>query len=207
MSNVSSITYARIGAILHEIGMVSEEEMHSTLEDAADYANEELEDHYEAAGALEEFGVAVSVHADDIDSIYDDYESLLEDAVEVAGGKVTITDVRITEGEGDFEGGRFDRLEFERNGKPVSISAEHFADDYYDQEAACEAIAMTVHDDDPRSWHYVDFERKPSAGYDSIMVLATRDQAEALHEHLGFTFPCSAPSDSTENSPAYQWLQ
>ncbi|MCX4821838.1 hypothetical protein OG883_18505 [Streptomyces sp. NBC_01142] len=187
MSNISSITYARIGAILHEIGMVPKEKMRSVLEDAADYAGDEL-DHYGAASALEDFGVAVSVHADDIDSIYGDYGSLLAEAAEVAGGKVTLTNVRIVEGEGDFEGGRFDLLEFERNGRLVSIRAEHFADDYYDHEAACEAIAETAPDDDPRSWRYVDFERKPSAGYDSIMVLATPEQAEALHKHLGFTF-------------------
>ncbi|WP_244942639.1 hypothetical protein [Streptomyces sioyaensis] len=196
MSNTSSITsarmtYTRIGPLLHEIGMVSKEKMDSVLEAFADFAHHEL-DHYEAACALEHFGVAVSVHADDIDSIHDDYASLLAEAEEVAGGAVTLTNVRLVEGEGELEGGRFDRLEFERNGEPVSLSAEHFADDYYDHEAACEAIALTAHDDDPRSWHYVDFTRKPNAGYDSIMVLATPDQAAALHEQLGFTFPFGA---------------
>lgn len=63
MSNISSMTYARIGAILHEIGMVSEAQMHRTLAEAANYAYEPLEEHFEAACALEEFGVAISVHA------------------------------------------------------------------------------------------------------------------------------------------------
>ncbi|MEU2789879.1 hypothetical protein [Streptomyces sp. NPDC007100] len=188
MSNTSSITYTRIGAILHEIGMVSEEQLRSTLEETANYADEEVEDHYEVACALEEFKVAVSVHADDIDSIHDDYGSLLQDAAEVAGGRVAITGVRLVEGEGELAGGRFDTLEFERDGEPVSIEAEHFADDYYDHEAACEAITMTAHDDDPRTWRCLDFERKPNAGYDSIMVLATPEQAKALRERLGFTF-------------------
>jgi hypothetical protein len=183
-----SFTYTRIGTVLHEIGMISEEKMRSVLEEAANYANVEV-DHYEAASALEDFGVAVSVHADDIDSIYDDYADLLDAAVEVAGGKVTITNVRLVEGEGELEDGRFDHLEFDRNGKPVTIPAEHYADDYYDQGAACEAIGETADDDDPRSWRCLDFERKPHRGYDSIMVLATPEQAEALHEHLGFTFP------------------
>ncbi|MFK8847247.1 hypothetical protein [Streptomyces sp. Ac-502] len=189
MSNVPSMTYTRIGAILYEIGMVSEAQMHSTLAEAANCADEPLEEHDEAACALEEFGVAVPVHADDIDSIYDDYATLLEDAVAVAGGKVAITDVRVVEGEGDLENGRLDRLEFERNGKPISILADHLAEDYYDQAAACEAIAETAHDDDPRTWRHLDFERRPHHGYDSIMVLATPEQAEALHTHLGFTFP------------------
>ncbi|GCD45105.1 hypothetical protein GKJPGBOP_04825 [Streptomyces paromomycinus] len=182
------MTYTRIGAILHEIGMVSEEQLHRTLAEAANYADEPLEEHYEAACALEEFGVAVSVHADDIDSIYYDYATLLEDAVAVAGGKVAITNVRIVAGEGDLEDGRLDQLEFERDGKPVTILADHLAEDYYDQGAACEAIAETAHDDDPRTWRYLDFERQPHRGYDSIMVLATPEQAQALQTHLSFTF-------------------
>lgn len=180
------MTYPRIGMILHEIGMVSEEKLHNVLEDFAEYANDEL-DHYEAAIALESFGVAVSVHSDDIDSIHYGYESLLARAVEVAGGKVTITGVRLVEDEGDFDNGRDDLLEFERDGELVSLDAEHLADGYYDHEAACNAIAETAHRDDPRSWHYVDFEREPHRLYDSIMVLATPEQARALHEHLGFT--------------------
>ncbi|KAA6221298.1 hypothetical protein CP973_04290 [Streptomyces albofaciens JCM 4342] len=190
MSNVSSntYTYTRVGAILHEIGMVTEEKMRSVLEEAATYADEEI-DQYEAASALEEFGVAVSVHADDIDSIHYGYADLMEAAAEAAGGRVAITDVRLVEGEGDFEGGRMDTLTFERNGIPMSIDADHLADDYYDQGAACEAITVTAHEDDPRSWREVDFDREPHRGYDSIMVLATPEQARALEERLGFRFP------------------
>ncbi|WP_206506335.1 hypothetical protein [Streptomyces chrestomyceticus] len=188
MSNISSMTYARIGAILHEIGMVSEAQMHRTLAEAANYADEPLEEHGEAACALEEFGAAISVHADDIDSIHYDYATLLEDAVAVAGGRAAITDVRIVEGEGDFEGGRLDQLAFERDGKPVSILADHLAEDYFDQGAAGEAIAETAHDDDPRTWRCLDFARQRHRGYDSIMVLATPEQAQALQTRLAFTF-------------------
>ncbi|WP_030668889.1 hypothetical protein [Streptomyces rimosus] len=189
MSNVSSntYTYTRVGAILHEIGMVTEEKLRSVLAEAADYADEEI-DQYEAAGALEEFGVAVSVHADDIDSIYDDYTDLMESAVEAAGGRVTITGVRLVEGEGDLEGGRMDTLMFERNGIPMSIVADHYAEDYYDPAAACEVIAVTAHEDDPRTWRELDFEREPYRGYDNIMVLVTPEQAQALRERLGFRF-------------------
>lgn len=188
MPTGSPATCRRIGALLRDIGMVSDETVRSTLEAAATYADDEL-DQYAAAQALESFGVAVSVHADDIDSIHDGYASLLADATEAAGGRVTISGVRVVEGEGGFEGGRFDALEFERDGEPVSISAEHFAVDYYDHEAACRAIAETAHGDDPRSWRNVGFAREPGAGYDSIMVLATPGQREALHRHLGLTFP------------------
>ncbi|MBM7439065.1 hypothetical protein [Streptomyces sp. HB132] len=181
-------TYRRMGALLHETGMVSEEKMRGVLDDAATYADAEL-DQYAAAHALESFGVAVSVHADDIDSIHEGYRGLLADAVEAAGGEVAITDVRIVEGEGGFEGGRLDAVEFERDGRVVSIPAEHFAADYYDHDAACRAIAETAHGDDPRSWRNAGFAREPGVGYDSIMVLATPEQREALHQHLGLTFP------------------
>ncbi|MFG2859827.1 hypothetical protein [Streptomyces sioyaensis] len=45
------MTYTRIGPLLHEIGMVSKEKMHSVLDAFADFAHHEL-DHYEAACAL-----------------------------------------------------------------------------------------------------------------------------------------------------------
>ncbi|MEU1483622.1 hypothetical protein [Streptomyces sp. NPDC005752] len=187
MSRDRSITYRRVGALLHETAMVSEEKMHGVLEGAAAYADAEL-DQYAAAHALESFGVAVSVHADDIDSIHEGYRGLLADAAEAAGGEVAITDVRIVEGEGGFEGGRLDAVEFERDGRTVSIPAEHFAEDYYDHGAACRAIAETAPGDGPRSWRLAGFTREPGAGYDSIMVLATPGQREALHQHLGLTF-------------------
>ena len=187
MREDSWTTYRRIGALLRETGMVSEEKTRRVLEDAATYADDEM-NQYAAASALECFGVAVSVHADDIDSIHDGYAGLLAAAAEVAGGRVTVSDVRIVEGEGGFDGGRFDAVEFKRDGVPVSIPAEHFAEDYYDHEAACRAIAETAHDDDPRSWRNADFAREPGAGYDSIMVLTTPEQAEALREHVGLTF-------------------
>lgn len=187
MPKVSPMTYRRVGALLHETGMVSEEKMRGVLEDAAAYADDELTP-YATAAALEGFGVAVSVHADDIDSIHEGYASLLAGAAEIAGGGVTVTGVRIVEGEGGLEGGRSDLLAFERNGKPVSVPAEHFAEDYYDHEAACRAIAETAPDNDPRSWHNVGFPREPGIGYDSIMVLATPEQRGALRRHLGLTF-------------------
>ncbi|MFF5895872.1 hypothetical protein ACFY8O_08090 [Streptomyces argenteolus] len=180
-------TYRRIGALLRDTGMVSDETVRSTLEAAAAYADDEL-GAYAAAQALESFGVAVSVHADDIDSVHDGYAGLLADAAETAGGRVTISDVRVVAGEGGFEGGRLDVIEFLRDGRPVSVPAEHFAEDYYDHAAACRAIAETAHRDDPRVWRNAGFARERGVGYDSIMVLATPEQREALHRHLGLTF-------------------
>ncbi|WP_234326138.1 hypothetical protein [Streptomyces sp. NRRL S-337] len=176
-----------MGVVLHEIGMVSEERWRRGLEEAADWAHDEVHQ-YQAARALVHFGVAVSVHADDIDSIYDDYEALLEEASEVADNSVTISHVRLIEGEEELEDGRFDTLEFERDGEVVTIEAEHFAEDYYDHEAACNAIAYTAHDDDTREWHSVGFDRDTYRVYDTIMLLATPEQRKALTDRLGFRF-------------------
>ncbi|NEW37759.1 hypothetical protein GV794_10820 [Nocardia cyriacigeorgica] len=166
--------------------MVSEAKLRSALAVLADDADSTV-DHYSAACALESFGVAIRVHADDVDCLDRGYESLLATAAEIAGGAVTITNVRLVEDDDDVEESRLERLEFERNGTLVSIVAEHYADGYYDHTAACEAIAATADDDDPRSWRIVDFERAPNRGYDSIIALATPEQAQALGEHLGFT--------------------
>ncbi|MFE3447096.1 hypothetical protein ACFXNW_29030 [Nocardia sp. NPDC059180] len=180
------MNYTRVGTVLHEIGMVSEATLRGVLDDLADEANTAV-DHYSAACALESFGVAVRVHADDVDCLDRGYESLLVTAAEIAGDTVIISNVRLVEGDDDVEESRLDRLEFERNGIRVSIVAEHYADDYFDHAAACEAIAATTHDDDSRSWRIVDFERAPNRGYDTVMALATPEQAQALQEHLGFT--------------------
>ncbi|MGW7486375.1 hypothetical protein [Streptomyces sp. NPDC054786] len=167
--------------------MVPPEKVQSVLEECANYAHDVLNS-YEVARALEEFGVAVSVHADDIDFLEQDYASLLDHAAALTDGAVTLTNVRLREGE-EIGGSRDDILEFERNGRLVSISAEHFGDgyDYFDQGAACEAIAALSPENDPREFRDVDFARKTNHGYDSIMVLATPEQAKALTERLGLT--------------------
>ncbi|MGP4019735.1 hypothetical protein [Saccharopolyspora sp. 5N708] len=183
MSNTSSITYGRVAVVLQEIGMVSQEKAQTVLAEYADVAHSELKP-YDVACALEMFGTAVSVHADDIDYLEDGYGGLLDRAAALTDGAVTVTNVRLHEGEFIGES-RDDVLEFERNGQPVSISAEHFSDEYYDQMAACEAIEKLAPDNDPRSFLLVDFEREKYRVYDSIMVLTTSEQAAALEKSLG----------------------
>ncbi|MFE9849000.1 hypothetical protein ACFYPN_09330 [Streptomyces sp. NPDC005576] len=184
MPHTPSITRTRMGALLHATGMVTEAAAREALAAAAGYADRALTP-YETARALEEFGVAVSAHGDDVDSLGESYAALLARAARVAGGGVAITDVRLVRGEGEFADGRADRVEFDRDDVRVSVPAEHFADDYLDHFAACRAVARTVHRDDPRSWRSVDFPREPHATYDSIMVLATPEQAESLRVRLG----------------------
>ncbi|MFD6420572.1 hypothetical protein [Streptomyces sp. NPDC060198] len=182
MPHTSSITRTRVGALLVATGMVTEAEACDALEAASGYAQETLTP-YETARALDDFGAAVSVHGDDIDSLHEGYAALLVRAARIADAAVR--DVQLVPGEGGFADGRADLLEFDRDGVHVSVRAEHFADDYFDHLAACEAVARTVHPDAPRTWRSVDFPREPHATYDSIMVLATPEQADALREYLG----------------------
>jgi hypothetical protein len=172
-----------VAAVLQEIGMVSQEKAQTVLAEFAEWAQDELNP-YSVACALEDFGVAVSVHADDIDYLEEGYEYILERAAALTDGKVIVANVRLVEGEVIGET-RDDVLKFERNGRLISIDAEHASDEYYDQMAACDAIAELSPDDDPRSFRFVDFEREKHAVCDSIMVLATSEQAEALQQSLG----------------------
>lgn len=122
--------------------MVPQEKAQTVLDEYVDYAHDELTP-YNVACALETFDVAVSVHAEDIDYLEEGYEDLLEAAAALTRGAVTVTSVRLHEGE-FVDGSRYDVLEFERNGQLVSIPAEHLSDDYYDPAAACNAIARSA---------------------------------------------------------------
>ncbi|WP_299540387.1 hypothetical protein [uncultured Streptomyces sp.] len=179
MSHTSPITYARLGAVLAEASMVSREKAADVVGRYHAHADEELAPHG-AAGALEEFGVAVSVHGDDVDSLREGYADLLARAAEVVGGGMTVTGVRLVEGEGPVADGRRDRVEFACDGRHVSVRAEHFADDYFDHMAAHAAVALTAQPPDPRSWRSVDFPRDRHHTYDTVLVLATAEQAAAL---------------------------
>lgn len=151
-----------------------------------EYAHDRLNP-YEVACALEDFGLAVPVHADDIDYLEEGYAYLLRKAAALTGGAITVANVRLHEGE-FVSGSRDDVLEFERNGELVSISAEHHSNEYYDHLAACDAIDHLSPDDDPRSFRLVDFEREEHRHYDSILVLATPEQTEAMRKHFGLEF-------------------
>ncbi|MGW2631075.1 hypothetical protein ACWC2K_17285 [Streptomyces chattanoogensis] len=189
------MTYVQVAAVLREAGMLSREKAHSVLQEFADYTSDQLNP-YEVAEALEEFGVAVSVHTEDLDFLESDYESLLQDAAALTGGAVTVTHVRLHEEEDwDGEFPRWDRLEFARNGRLVSVSAEHLSDDYYDIGAALECVEAVSPDDDPRSFRVVDFSGTRWQDHDIIVVLATPEQTQALGKSLGLAFePLPGPA-------------
>ncbi|MGW6913121.1 hypothetical protein ACWGB8_04760 [Kitasatospora sp. NPDC054939] len=194
MANVSLVTYERVAAVLRGIGMVSGEKAEAVLATFSGIAEEALEP-YSVALSLVEFGAAVSIHSDDIDFLEPSYTWLLEAAAAVTGGAVTVANVRLHEGEATegfgppgFES-RDDVLEFERNGRVVSIPAEHFSEDYYDVGAAVEAVAEVSPDDGHRAFHLVDFDRERNGVYDTVMALVSPEQARVLEESLGLKIP------------------
>ncbi|XVV04850.1 hypothetical protein ACQPW3_05410 [Actinosynnema sp. CA-248983] len=176
------ITYKHVAFALLEAEMLSHQQVRAVLDKYAEYVDEHL-DPYDVALALETFGVAVTVHADDVDFLEESYAHILTQAAALTRGTVTVTDVRLHEGE--FEAGsRDDVLEFVVNGRQVSINAEHYSDDYLDHLAATEAVDE-LNPGDARTFRLVDFEREPNRGYETILALATPEQAAILEEHLG----------------------
>ncbi|MGM1063524.1 hypothetical protein [Saccharothrix sp. Mg75] len=182
MLNNPPFTYEDVAAALLEIGMISADKARAVLDQFADYARDPL-DRYGVAAALQSFDLAVTVHADDVDFLEESYEHLLVQAAGLTGGAVTVTDVRLHQGEPDDDG-RDDVLEFKRDGEVVTVHAEHFSDEYLDHLAAGEAIGH-LSPDDPRRFHEVGFERDPNRVYETVIALATPEQARALHERFG----------------------
>ncbi|MFI9045966.1 hypothetical protein [Streptomyces sp. NPDC053427] len=186
MSNVQPISYVRVAEVLTDLGMITEEKARSVLEEAAAYATEPIKRRCEIPGALEAFGVAVSIHCDDVDFADEYYAWLLDEAAALTGGKVTVSNYRFEKANPDDEECGLGTMHFDRNGKPLSISVEQESNDYLDVGAAQEAIEALNPDDDPRDFRRV--EREGPEFSDDRMLLATAEQREGLHRHLGITF-------------------
>lgn len=186
MVNVRPVTYVRIAEVLTEIGMVTEEKARSVLDEMADYATKPMKDSHDIASALELFGVAVSIHADDVDFADEHYEWLLNEAAALTGGKVTVSGYRFEKSYPDDEDCGLGTMHFECNGTPLSFGIEQESNDYLDIGAAQQAVEALSPPDDPRSFRCV---KKESTRFDDdIMVLATAEQREGLLQHLGITF-------------------
>ncbi|MGE7438534.1 MULTISPECIES: hypothetical protein [Kitasatospora] len=174
-------SYAHVGALLQRMGMVSQEKVDSVLADYADLAHNELPPH-EVPSALEEFGVAISAHGDDVDDLEESYAGILERAATLTGGAVTITGARLVEDEEGHE-----VLEFVRNGALVTQWVEHQSDEYLDHLAITEFIGHVDPDpgDDTRRFYLVHFVRLRDSNYDSYFVFATPEQSAQLERELG----------------------
>ncbi|MGW1616243.1 hypothetical protein ACWCQZ_43710 [Streptomyces sp. NPDC002285] len=200
------VTYTGMAEVLVDLGMITQEKARGVLHDFRDYAHDTLDDSHDIADTLEEFGVAVSIHADDVDYADEHYAWLLDRAAALTGGKVTVTNYRFVfdkddeddRDNKDGEDGEYEEyqeedgrgtLYFDRNGEELSFCIEQESNDYLDMGAAQAAIEALSPDDDPRSFRCVDNgPRKPPGTTDDIMVLATADQRAGLRRHFGIEF-------------------
>ncbi|MPY60850.1 hypothetical protein [Streptomyces spongiae] len=188
MATSRSITYVRVAEVLTELGMVTQEKAQSVVDRFGALAHEELRPQHHIACALESFGVAVNIHADDVDFADEHYEWLLGEAAALTGGKVTVANFRFDKEDEDDEDDGRGTLYFERNGKELSVQVEQESNDYLDMGAAHAAIEALSPDDDPRSFRCVDRHPQDPLGGDDVMVLATAEQRDGLFQHLGITF-------------------
>lgn len=174
-------TYAQVGAVVQRIGMAPDAKVDAVLDEFAEFAHQPLgpDGVYDA---LVSFGVAVSAHGDDVDDLTESYAGILEEAVALTGGAVTVTDVTLRPDEAHGE-----VLEFRRNGTLVSQPVDHPSDEYIDHLAVMEFIGHADPDpaDDPRRFRTGDFVRLRDMNYESYYVLATDEQAAALERELG----------------------
>ncbi|NUT91159.1 MAG: hypothetical protein HOY78_03940 [Saccharothrix sp.] len=172
------ITYKHVAFALLDTGLLTGEQVRAVLDRSTDHLDEHLVPSA-VAHALEDFGVAVSVPLDDVGDLKGSYEDLLTRAAALTGGTVTVSDVVLHQGEFSTDGVRDDVLEFEVNGRPVTVDAEHRSDRYLDHLAATDAVDALA-PEDSRAFHYVDF-----GGPGTVLLLATPEQARTLEDHLG----------------------
>ncbi|GAA4631588.1 hypothetical protein GCM10023196_061600 [Actinoallomurus vinaceus] len=172
------------------LGMVTEEKAAAVLAGIAEWREDHLDedlDERDVFGWLPEFGIAVSVHGEDVDFVESYYAYLLEKEVTACtGGAVVVTDVVLVRDEDDEDGAEY--LHFLRNGEPVWWHVEHESDDYVDQAAVSEQINdLDPGGDDPRVFYEL-LREKREACQDDVYVLASPEQAGALRDEFGLDF-------------------
>ncbi|ADI11426.1 hypothetical protein SBI_08308 [Streptomyces bingchenggensis BCW-1] len=187
MAKSQPVNYVRVAEVLTELGMVTRETAQNVIDQFGDLAYGGMEPGHEIASSLESFGVAVCIHAEDVDFADHHYEWLLAEAAALTGGKVTVDNFRFDKEDPDDEDAGRGTMYFQRNGKELSFSVEQESNDYLDMSAAQGAIEALSPDDDPRTFRCVD-SGPYTLGYDDVMVLATAEQREGLFQHLGITF-------------------
>ncbi|KAK1178164.1 hypothetical protein B7755_008430 [Streptomyces sp. NBS 14/10] len=187
MAKPQPINYVRVAEVLTELGMITQETAQSVMDDFGDLAYMSMKSVDEIPGSLTEFGVAVSIHADDVDFADQHYEWLLGEAAALTGGRVTVDNFRFDKEDPDDEDAGLGTMYFERNGKELSFDVEQESNDYLDMGAAQAAIEALSPDDDPRTFRCVD-SGPYTIGRDDVMLLATAEQREGLFQHLGITF-------------------
>ena len=124
-----------------------------------------------------DLGLAVHVHAEDVDRAGPAYEDILAQAATVSGGSIVITDVA-------FDWAAEHQLTFKVNGHELSwyLDADGPDDDYLNLMAVWEQIGdLTRYADDPRLFYHIP---KDQPG-DDYYLLLTEEQAEAVRTEYG----------------------
>lgn len=185
------VTCRTIADQLVKVGMVTRQRADEALARIAEYAP----DHDKELGpddvldTLDEFGVALFVHGDDVVDLLEGYREVLERAAELSG-TVTVSDVELVEEDGD------DLLKFRVNGEPTSWPVDH-EDDYLDQFAFVQYIDDLEPDGriDPRCFYRIPGDAPADS---DTYILATLDQARALRDTLGLNLEFRPSEDAAE---------
>ncbi|MFG2693476.1 hypothetical protein [Kitasatospora sp. NPDC048407] len=178
-NNTGMNTYQRLVVRLHELGMIDRRTADEQVASTAAWGEPRPERRaQELAGVLDECGVAVRAHGEDVDFAESAYESVLRNAARIIGGAVTVTGVELVGEIGDTR-----ELRFKVNGVAKSWWIDQPSDDYLDLGA----IELGIGDlepggADPRVFHPVPADE--TCG-DDLHLLATPAQAAALREEFG----------------------
>ncbi|MQY13048.1 hypothetical protein SRB5_31880 [Streptomyces sp. RB5] len=189
------ITFERMAEVLADLGMITPDKAREAVEECGRYARDPLERLSDIASYLPEFGVAVSLHSDDVDYADEHYAWLLDEAAATTGGTVTVTDYRFVRDNPDDEESGEGEMHFVRNGEPLSFIVMQESNDYLDIGAAQEAVESLLPQDDPRAFSEIDLRSEREWG-DTYLVLTTAEQRAGLTEHLGLIFrePLTVPA-------------
>ncbi|MFI5530205.1 hypothetical protein ACIA8O_16830 [Kitasatospora sp. NPDC051853] len=181
-------SYQRLAVRLHELGMITRRKADEGIAYTEGWSEpEERRRTEELTAVLEVCDVALQVHGEDVDYAEGAYIDIIEDAVRLGGGVLTVTDVELL-----GEVGSSRDLEFKVDGEPKSWRIEQESDDYLDMGAVEEGIVDLVPGGgDPRVFH-----RIPGDGSgcdDDYYLLATPAHAALLQEEFGIRLEVRGP--------------
>ncbi|WP_067465431.1 hypothetical protein [Actinomadura macra] len=172
-------TYRSLAGRLAELGMVSEDEATAALA-ALGEPPPDLDDEPEEADVLDvldECGLVVWAPAGDVDDLEEGYREILESAAQCGGG-LSVAGVELVEDEDGEES-----LHFLRDGEPVWWVLEHESGEQLDLLTVMECIDdLEPGGADPRMFYALPGEEHDE---DDVYVLATPEQARALHDEFG----------------------
>jgi hypothetical protein len=176
----AALTYRGLIDRLAALGILPAGRVEAALATLGAWATGEDEIDDDLAPLLELFGVAVSVHGEDVDDLEESYREILQGAAALSGGAVVVTDVAL-----DPSRSNETPLTFRRNGRPMGWREDHLGPDYLDHLAFAEQIAdLEPGGDDPRHFYGI---LGTEACSDDYYLLLTDEQAATLSDEFGLS--------------------